>query len=130
MNISDVSEKFDVAPATLRYYEQQGLIPPIARVSGVRDYSDEDCSWIEFIMCMRRAGLSIEVLREYVRLFYIGDSTAKERKQLLVEERDKLAQKITDMKATLERLNYKIEGYEKLMMPAEDRLKSKKTPFS
>lgn len=68
MMIAEVSNKFDISADTLRYYERIGLIPPVNRnTNGVRDYTEEDCEWVYFIKCMRAAGLSIEILIEYVR---------------------------------------------------------------
>ena len=116
MTISEVSKKFDITPDTLRYYERIGLIPPVPRnKSGLRDYDDESCRWIEFIKCMRSAGLPIEALSEYVSLFRQGDETINERRKLLIRERDILAQKISDMQDTLMRLDYKISFYERTM---------------
>ncbi len=116
MTISEVSKKFDITPDTLRYYERIGLIPPVPRSkSGLRDYDDESCRWIEFIKCMRSAGLPIEALSEYVTLFRQGNRTIEERRRLLIRERDILSQKISDMQETLKRLDYKISFYEKTM---------------
>jgi MerR family transcriptional regulator, aldehyde-responsive regulator len=124
MTITEVSKKYDLTQDTLRYYERIGLIPGVNRKkSGVRDYNDEDCRWIEFIKCMRAAGLPIEVLIEYVALFQQGDSTAEARKELLIEQRNQLIARIDDMQKTLERLNFKIERYEQAVVPAENELK-------
>ena len=124
MTIAEVSKKFDLSQDTLRYYERIGLIPGVDRnKSGNRDYTEEDCKWVEFIKCMRGAGLPIEVLIEYVTLFQQGDETIEARKELLSEQRRQLAEKIDDMKKTLERLNYKIERYEKALVPKENELK-------
>lgn len=124
MTIAEVSKKFDLSQDTLRYYERIGLIPGVDRnKSGNRDYTEEDCKWVEFIKCMRGAGLPIEVLIEYVTLFQQGDETIETRKELLSEQRRQLSEKIDDMKKTLERLNYKIERYEKALVPKENELK-------
>jgi DNA-binding transcriptional MerR regulator len=83
MTIAEVREKLNISQDTLRYYVRIGLIPTINRSkSGIRNYTDEDCKWIEFIKCMRKAGLSIEVLIEYVTLFQQGDETVEVRKEL------------------------------------------------
>lgn len=120
MTIAQVSQKYDISADTLRYYEKAGLIPRVPRTSGgVRNYTESDCSWVGFIKCMRSAGLPIEVLTEYVRLFQQGDATLQKRKQLLIEQRNHLIAKIEDMQRTLERLNYKIDQYEKAVIPAE-----------
>ena len=120
MMIAEVSKKFELSQDTLRYYERIGLIPNVNRnKSGIRDYTDEDCKWIEFVKCMRNAGLPIEVLIKYLDLFQQGDNTHNERKELLVKQRNMLARKIEEMQETLERLNYKIENYDQRLMAKE-----------
>lgn len=115
MTITEVSREYDTTPDTLRYYEKIGLIPRVNRnSSGIRDYTEDDCRWVEFIKCMRSAGLPIEALKEYVDLFLKGDDTISERKELLIDQRRKLQLKIRDMNATLERLNNKIDKYDSL----------------
>ena len=113
MNIAEVSKQYGLTADTLRYYERIGLLPAVARnKSGNRDYSEVDCERIEFIKCMREAGLSIEVLTKYIHLFLEGDSTLKEREELLIAERDRLQARLEHMQSTLERLNRKITAYQ------------------
>ena len=127
MTITEVAKKYDLTPDTLRYYERIGLIPGVGRTSGgIRDYQEEDCRWIEFIKCMRGAGLPVETLIEYVRLFQKGDTTTQARKELLMEQRDRLKEHIEEMQSTLERLNTKIKRYENVIVPIEDELKMHK----
>ena len=60
MTITEVSKLYDITPDTLRYYERIGLIPKIHRnKNGIRDYTQEDCNWVEFIKCMRNAEMCI-----------------------------------------------------------------------
>ena len=123
MTIAEVSQKYDISPDTLRYYERIGLIPPVPRnKSGIRDYDVESCGWIEMMKCMRKAGVQIEALIEYVALFRQGEQTADARKAILVEQRDQLVERMEDMQASLDRLNQKIENYEQLLA-AEQRLR-------
>lgn len=124
MRIADVSKKFDISQDTLRYYERIGLIPSVNRnESGIRDYSEDDCRWVEFVKCMRGAGLQIEVLNEYLDLFQKGDSTIEARKELLIEQRNLLAEKMEEIKATVERLDNKIDRYEQGLMVKEKSLR-------
>jgi DNA-binding transcriptional MerR regulator len=123
MNIAEVAEKFDVTRDTLRYYEKAGLIPRVVRTpGGTRNYTEYDCGWIDFIKCMRNAGVQVNALIEYVRLFQQGDATAGLRKRILVLERDRIAAQVSEMQRTLDRLNVKIERYEKDIIPAEKEL--------
>ena len=126
MTITEVSKKYGLSADTLRYYERVGLIPTVNRnKSGIRDYTQEDCNWVEFIKCMRGAGLPIEVLIDYVTMFQQGDSTVDERKALLIDQRRALAEKIEEMNKTLERLDYKIDLYEKGLIMSEKELGEK-----
>ena len=123
MTITEVSRKYNLTADTLRYYERIGLIPPVNRNnSGVRDFTEEDCNWVQFIKWMRGAGLSIEVLIEYVKMFQEGNSTIKARKELLIEQRNHLADKIKEMQETLDRLDKKIDGYEERVLIKEQEL--------
>lgn len=72
---------------------------------------------------MRGAGLEVEALIEYVSLFQQGDATAQVRKQILIEQRERLEQRLQEMQETLQRLNFKIQKYEKIVLPAEEKLR-------
>jgi DNA-binding transcriptional MerR regulator len=123
MKIAEVSEKYGLSVDTLRYYERVGLIPPVHRNGGgIRDYSELDLRRVDFIKCMRGAGLPVEVLIEYMGLVQQGDKTIEARKEILVEQRSLLAARMEEMQKTLERLNYKIEVYEKALLKKEQEM--------
>ena len=123
MMIAEVSEKYDLTQDTLRYYERIGLIPPVRRnKSGIRDYSEDDCRRIEFVKCMRSAGLPIEALIEYFGLIQQGDATVEARKELLAEQRELLIARMKVMQESLNRLNYKIISYEQTVCLKEKEL--------
>lgn len=128
MNIKQAAEQFDLTTDTLRYYERIGLIPPVSRnESGYRDYSDIDLNWVSFIKCMRDAGVSVESLIEYVSLFQEGADSISTRKEILIDQRQELAEKIRVMQETLAKLDEKIEGYEENMLAFQsEHLLSKK----
>ena len=126
MTIAEVSKEYDITADTLRYYERIGLIPPVTRSpSGNRDYGQEDLNWVMFIKFMRKAGLSIEALIEYVSLFRQGESTVAARKALLIEERASLAARIADMQETMSYLDNKIDHYDETMRRCEAKLTGK-----
>ena len=113
MTIAEVSKKYDISADTLRYYERVGMIPPVTRTaSGIRDYQDSDLGWVGLAKCMRSAGLPVEAMIEYVRLYQEGDSTIPARLQLLLEQRQSLLEQKKKIDETLDRLNYKISIYE------------------
>jgi DNA-binding transcriptional MerR regulator len=128
--ISEVSKKFGLSQDTLRYYERIGLIPQVNRnKSGVRDYTEEDCRWVEYIKCMRGVGLPVETLIEYVELFQQGNETINARKKLLVEQRSQLGQKLDEMEKVIKRLDDKIVRYEQTIVEKEKRLTSRQINY-
>lgn len=123
MTIGEASKKFEISTDTLRYYERIGLIPPVPRnKSGLRDYNEDSCNWINFIKCMRSAGMPIEALIEYVQLFQMGDSTIEARKSLLVEQLKNLEVKCDNIQHTIDRLNIKIQHYDDIILRCENSL--------
>lgn len=111
MTIAEVSKKYDLTADTLRYYERIGLITSVPRnKNGIRNYDEKSCKRIEFIKCMRNAG--VEILIEYMTLLDKGKTTVEARKKLLEEQREKLLEKQKNINETIDRLNYKIEIYE------------------
>ena len=116
MKVSEVSKKYNITIDTLRYYEKIGLIKDVPRnKSGIRDYDDKALKRIEFIKCMRNAGVEIEILIKYLNLLEEGKKTVIERKNLLNEQRNKLLEKQKNITSTLEKLDYKISLYDEII---------------
>lgn len=121
MTISEVVNQFGLSADTLRYYERVGLLPNIQRTSGgIRDYSPEDCRWVEYIKCMRSAGISVEALIEYVKLYHQGTETIPARKKLLLDQREQIVSRINEMNNILAKLDWKLDGYEERMLKFEE----------
>lgn len=113
ITICEVSMKYHVSKDTLRFYEKEKLIGPIRKnKSGIREYQDSDLERIEFVLCMRSAGLSIAVLRKYQELYDKGDNTKEMRLNLLLNEKKKLKEKIKCMNDAFKKLEYKIKLYQ------------------
>lgn len=116
MTIKEVAEKYDISADTLRYYERVGMIPKVTRrQNGIRDYQESDLGWVELAICMRSAGLPIEVMIEYVKLYKEGDNTIPARLELLQEQMNALKEQKAQIESTVERLAYKISKYEEAM---------------
>ncbi len=123
MKIAEVSERYGISADTLRYYERIGLIPTVNRNNGgIRDYNETDVKRVEFIKCMRSAGLPIEALIEYVGLVQQGDRTIEARKEILKEQRELLVARMKEMQKTLDILDHKIEVYESAVLKKEKEL--------
>jgi MerR family transcriptional regulator, aldehyde-responsive regulator len=123
MKISEVSEQSGLTVDTLRYYEKIGLLPPVNRTgSGIRDFSELDLRRVNFIKCMRSAGLPVDVLIEYYALVQQGDGTMDARKEILQEQRTQLLARMAEMQETLDLLNHKIQVYENAVLKREQEL--------
>lgn len=113
MKIAEVSKQYGLTTDTLRYYEKVGLITNVPRnKSGVRDYSDDNLRQIEFVKCLRAAGLPIETMSQFFALVAQGDDTLEERLQLLLEQKEIIENKLIEIAATLDHLNSKITYYQ------------------
>ena len=114
MTIKEVSEKYGVSQDTLRYYERVGMIPEVSRTAGgIRNYTQEDLGWLELALCMRSAGLPVNVLVKYLKLYRQGDETIPQRLELLTAQRKELLEMKSRIEQTLARLDYKISVYER-----------------
>ena len=119
MTIGEVSKKFGMTADTIRYYERIGLLPYIPRQkNGIRNFDEEACRWVQFIKCMRCAGVQIEALIEYVTLMKNGDDPQR-RKEILVQQRAKLLDRLQQLQDTIERLDFKIEHYNEIILNAK-----------
>lgn len=120
MTIKEVCAKYRVSPDTLRYYERVGVIPPVTRTkNGIRDFTPQDIGSVENALCMRSAGVPVEMVIEYVRLCRQGDETIPARRDLLKEVRAGIVGQIEKCRKELERLDYKIQRYDEAVETGE-----------
>lgn len=111
--IAEAAHRSGLSIDTLRYYERIELIDPPARDSGGRRaYSDEDLAWLEFLTRLRTTGMPIRMMREYAKLRHQGVASTGRRKQILVEQRAEVLDRIAELNTCLEILNHKIANYE------------------
>jgi DNA-binding transcriptional MerR regulator len=113
MTIKEVCTQFEITADTLRYYERVGAIPEVGRTAGgIRNYTEEDLKWIQNAICLRGAGVPVEMIIEYVKLFQQGDETFEARCNLLKEAREEVLAAREKYDKALDKLNYKIDKYE------------------
>lgn len=126
MNIAAVSKKFGLSADTIRYYEKNGLIPPITRdEKGYRIFSENDLNWVYFAKVMRNAGVSVDAIISYVDLFLQGrEQTKDDRKAILIEQKANLEEKVKELNETLQYLTYKINDDERHLLNFEKSLEA------
>lgn len=114
-SIAQAAARSGLSIDTLRYYERIGLVEPPARDSGGRrDYSDADLAWLEFLTRLRTTGMPIRMMREYAQLRHRGPGNETRRRQILVEHRTDVRQRIAELQFCLEVLDHKITNYERI----------------
>lgn len=112
----EVAEMTGLSTATLRYYEKEHLLPPIARTSQkYRQYSDSDIEWIKMIQCMRRANIPIQSIKEYISLLIQGGGTLEQRFAMVQNHMEDIKQQIINLQRALVLTQKKLSFYEKLL---------------
>ena len=112
MTIGEVAKEFDLSLDTLRYYEKIGLLSNVSKVSGRRNYTDDNINEIKCILCMKNAGLSLNDILKFTKYSREGDKTLPKRLDILKKQKEVLVSEIEEKKETLDYLNYKINLYE------------------
>lgn len=111
--VSEIAEIVDMSPHTLRYYAKEGLIPNIKRdKNGVRIFELEDTEWLFVIEALKKSGMSIKEIREYIELLSFGDVTIDERLARYRKQEEMVEKKIEELRETLEVVRYKRWKYE------------------
>ena len=89
--VGEMAKKLDVPASTLRYYDKEGLLPFVERSSGgIRMFQESDFEWLQVIGCMKKAGMSIRDIRQYIELALRGDDTIDTRLKMFTHQRDVL----------------------------------------
>lgn len=113
MTIKQVCQRYGLTQDTLRYYEKIGVIPPVHRsASGIRDYDEHDLGWVENAVCLRSAGVPVESIAEYVKLYQAGDETFAARRDLLSHVLADLTEQRSQLDTAIQKLTYKVSRYE------------------
>lgn len=111
--IGETSERVGLSSYTLRFYEKEGLIPNIKRnKSGIRIYDENDIFWIDLVRCLRDTGMTLTEIRRIVNLSLEGSETVCERKEILIEHKEKLLQQLEDIKHCISKIDKKLDWYD------------------
>lgn len=112
-SIGEVAKKTNISPSTLRYYEKEGLLPSVSRTdSGIRKFDDDDLDRLSVIECLKKTGMPIKKIKQFIDWCSEGDSTIKLRYEMFLERREETLRKIEELKHTLEMIDYKCWYYE------------------
>ena len=123
--IGQVSEMFDLPVSTLRYYDKEGLFPKLNRTSGIRQFSENEIEALRVIECLKKTGLQIKDIKQFMSWCMEGSSTYTKRKELFENQKKQVEAEITKLNKTLDMLNFKCWYYSEAIKDGnEDRLKN------
>jgi len=113
----EVSTKLGINKDTLRYYEREGLIPPIEKdKAGHRIYSDSDIEWLFLIRCLRDTDMPISKIKQYLSLLIEqGTNSVKERRDILIEHEKYIFEKMEFYQNMLVLMKKKLEFYDSIL---------------
>ena len=124
-SIGQVAEKFGMPISTLRYYDKQGLFPNMERVSGIRRFSEREIEALRVIECLKKAGMEIRDIKQFMDWCKEGPATYPQRKAMFEDRKAHMEAEIAHMNQALDMLKFKCWYYEQAIKDgSEDRLKA------
>lgn len=111
IRIGELAQRTGRSIHTIRWYEQQGLLPPVPRLGAHRVYSNRHVEWLELMERLRASGMSVADLRRYTALAQRGAPTAQATRDLLLAHRERVCAAITQWQRALEVIDAKIDYY-------------------
>ena len=119
-SIDEAAARMGIAKHTLRYYEREGLLPPIEKaMNGHRRYTDDDLGWIRFLQLLRGTGMPIREMKDFVALTWAGDHTVPQRVEVLQRYREALVARMAADREHLGFLDHKITVYGDMLRARE-----------
>ena len=111
--VGEAAKRLGVTASTLRYYDKEGLLLFVERSSGgIRMFQESDFEWLRVIDCMKKAGMSIRDIREYIEMALQGDDTIELRLAMFRRQRERLQAQMEELRHTMEVVEYKCWYYE------------------
>ena len=115
-----MAKRFGVSEHTVRYYENEKLLPEVGRdAHGARVFTDEHVNWLNMVLCLRATGMSIGDVRHYIELCEQGDSTLRERYEIMLRQKERAEEELREVQRKFEVLSHKLSLYENLLAEKE-----------
>ena len=110
--IGEVSKLFDLPVSTLRYYDKEGLFPGMRRESGIRKFSEQEIDALRVIECLKKSGLEIRDIKQFMKWCVEGSSTYPERLELFRRQKQSVEEELNRLHRVLAMLRFKCWYYE------------------
>lgn len=123
--IGQVSEMFGLPTSTLRYYDKQGLFPNMERSSGIRKFGEKEIETLRIIECLKKSGLEIKDIKQFMDWCVEGAGTYSKRKELFEKQKQTVESEIEHLNKILDMIKFKCWYYEQAIQDGnEDRIHS------
>lgn len=101
---------------TLKFYCNQGLIPNVKRDKNNRRVFDEhNLEWIKSLICLKKCGMSITEMRDYLQLCLEGEASIPKRKEMLAEKHERLVEQLAEVQANINYIDWKQNFYDDVL---------------
>jgi len=119
--ISQVAEKFNLEPHTIRYYEKAGILSPQKTEKGIRFFTSSDVDQLEMVCCLKSTGMSIKDIKKYFDLSSLGDETLAQRMEIFTAHREHILEEIEGLHNHLTKIEGKIKWYSGYMESKKEK---------
>lgn len=111
--VGEMAKRMGVSASTLRYYDQEGLLPFVERSSGgMRMFKESDYEWLKIIECLKKTGMPLKDIRGFILMAIEGDATIDARLELIIKQQEAVRRQLDELQETLETLDFKRWYYE------------------
>lgn len=120
-SIGEISDKFNLTVSAIRYYDKEGLFPNVKRKNGIRQFDDADVESILVIECLKKSGMQIKEIKQFLDWCNEGDSTIEKRLQMFENQKEKIINQIDELQDAMNLINYKCWYYNEASKRGTDR---------
>lgn len=123
--IGQVAEMYSLPVSTLRYYDKEGLFPNLERTSGIRRFSDRELEALHVIECLKRSGMEIKDIKQFMQWCAQGSSTYEQRHELFLRQRETVEAEMEKLRRVKAMIDFKCWYYETAVADgSEDRIRA------
>lgn len=126
--IGQVSKMFGLPVSTLRYYDKEGLFPNMERSNGIRRFSERELETLRVIECLKKSGMEIKDIRQFMAWCAQGSSTYPQRRAMFIKQKESVEAEIARMNRVLDMLNFKCWYYEQAIKDGNEQRLNAMTP--
>lgn len=111
-SIGEISQRLKIAPSAIRYYEKEGLLPFLVRtVSGIREFDDIDLEWLIIIDSLKKTGMPLKEIKDFVSMFEGGEFTVCRRLEIIQRHRAFIEKQVQELNEIIQALDFKQQHY-------------------